>query len=127
MLIIGLIFGTSADGIDTVLCDINGEPPTVRAKTAHPFTKPYDPALRGRILDAFAPETGRVDEVTRLNADIGEAFAAATLELIAEAKLTPADIDLIGSHGQTVWHDVRPDGSAYATLQLGEGAILAER
>jgi anhydro-N-acetylmuramic acid kinase len=127
MLVIGLISGTSADGIDTVLCEISGAPPNVNAKIVHAFTKPYDPALRQRILDTFSPDTGHVDQVTRLNADIAEAFAASTLELIADAKLTPADIDLIGSHGQTVWHDVRPDGSAYATLQLGEGAILAER
>ena len=127
MLVIGLISGTSADGIDTVLCDINGAPPNVSAKIVHAFTKPYDPALRQRILDCFAPETGRVDEVTRLNADIAEAFAASTLDLIAEAKLKPSEIALVGSHGQTVWHDVRPDGTAHATLQLGEGAILAER
>lgn len=127
MLIVGLISGTSADGIDTVLCDISGAPPVLSAKIVRGFTYPYDPALRQRILDAFSPDTGHVDEVTRLNADIAEAFAAATLALIAEARLTPADVDLIGSHGQTVWHEIRADGSAYATLQLGEGAILAER
>lgn len=127
MLIVGLISGTSADGIDTVLCEIGGEPPVLSAKIVHGFTYPYDPGLRQRILDTFAPETGHVDEVTRLNVDIGEAFAAATLALISEAGLTPEDVDVIGSHGQTVWHEIRSDGSAYATLQLGEGAILAER
>lgn len=127
MFVIGLISGTSADGIDTVLCEIEGAPPHVTARIVRAFTKPYDPALRQRILDCFSPETGRVDEVTRLNADIGEAFAASSLELIAEAGLPPADVALIGSHGQTVWHEIRPDGTAYATLQLGEGAVLAER
>lgn len=133
MLIVGLISGTSADGIDTVLCEIVSAgaapdvPPVLSAKIVRGFTYPYDPALRQRILDTFSPDTGHVDEVTRLNADIAEAFAAATLALIEEAGLTPADVDLIGSHGQTVWHEIRADGSAYATLQLGEGAILAER
>ncbi|MEP7294266.1 MAG: anhydro-N-acetylmuramic acid kinase [Chloroflexota bacterium] len=127
MLIVGLISGTSADGIDTVLCDISGEPPVLSAKIVRGFTYLYDPGLRQRILDTFSPDTGHVDEVTRLNADIAEAFAAATLALIREAGLTPGEVDLIGSHGQTVWHEVRADGSAYATLQLGEGAILAER
>ncbi len=125
MRIIGLISGTSADGIDTVLCEIYGSPPS--AQIRHAFTRPYPPELRARVLNAFAPETGHVDEVCRLNADIGEAFAAAALDLIDEAGLIPADIDLIGSHGQTVWHEIRADGSAYATLQLGEGAVLAER
>lgn len=127
MLIVGLISGTSADGIDTVLCEIGGEPPVLSAKIVHGFTYPYEPGLRQRILDTFSPDTGHVDEVTRLNVDIGEAFAAATLALISEAGLTPEDVDVIGSHGQTVWHEIRPDGTAYATLQLGEGAILAER
>lgn len=134
MLIVGLISGTSADGIDTVLCDVAPlvddtatTEQRLTAKIVHGFTYPYDPALRQRILDTFSPDTGHVDQVARLNVEIAEAFAAATLALVAEAKLTPADVDLIGSHGQTVWHDVRADGTSYATLQLGEGAILAER
>ncbi len=125
MYIIGLISGTSADGIDTVLCDISGNSPS--AKVVHAFTQPYAPDLRQRILTAIIPERSRVDEITRLNADVGEAFADAVLKLIKEAGLTPDQIDLIGSHGQTVWHDVRPDGTVYATLQIGEATIIAER
>lgn len=127
MLIIGMISGTSADGIDTVLCEVSGAPPAVDARIVHAFTYPYAPEVRARVLAAIIPETSHVDEITRLNADVGEAFAAAALKLIGEAGLTPEQIDLIGSHGQTVWHDIRPDGSVYATLQLGEASIIAER
>ncbi len=127
MRIIGMISGTSADGIDTVLCEVSGEPPKLTANIVRAFTLPYPFYLRDRVLNAIVPGRASVDEICRLNADIGEAFADAAQNLIAAMGLTPDQIDLIGSHGQTVWHEVREDGSVYATLQLGEASIIAER
>lgn len=127
MFVVGLISGTSADGIDAALCELSGAPPQFTARLVHSLTVPYAPALRERVLAAFDPQTGRVDEVCQLNFDLGAAFADAALAVIEAAGITPADVDLIGSHGQTVWHMVQPDGRATATLQLGEPALIAER
>ena len=127
MLIVGLISGTSADGIDAALCEISGAPPQFAVRLLHSLTNPYAPDLRARVLAAFAPQTGRVDEVCQLNFDLGAAFAETALTVIEAAGISPADVDLIGSHGQTVWHMVQPDGRATATLQLGEPALIAER
>jgi anhydro-N-acetylmuramic acid kinase len=125
MHIIGLMSGTAADGIDAVLCQIDGAPPQLHARILAALTVAHPPALRRRILDACAP--GRVDALCALNFELGEAFAAAALEVLRHAKLTPADVDLIASHGQTVWHEVLPEGSVGSTLQIAEAAVIAER
>jgi anhydro-N-acetylmuramic acid kinase len=127
MIIIGLISGTSADGIDAALCELGGEPLHLQARVLKAMTKPYPAALRQQVLDACVPGMSRSDTICQLNYDLGEQFAAVALELIKEAGMTVADIDLIGSHGQTVWHSVLPDGTVNATLQLTEASILAER
>lgn len=125
--IIGLMSGTSADGIDAALCEIDGAPPRVNARIIQARGVPYPPDVQTRILLACRPESGTVDEICRLNAALGEAFASAVRDLIADVGLQPSDIDLIGSHGQTVWHDIALDGRAVATLQIGEAAVIAER
>lgn len=127
MLIIGLMSGTSADGIDAAICDLRGAPPTLQANIVHAITHPYPDGFQARILNACLPEHSRVDELCQLNFDLGELFAQAALQVIAAAGITPAAVDLIGSHGQTVWHMVQPDGRVSATLQLTEAALLAER
>lgn len=127
MLVIGLISGTSADGIDAALCEISGAPPRFTARVLHALTQPYPDALRARVLAAFNPQTSQVDEICQLNFDLGEAFAGAALAVIEAAGLSASAVDLIGSHGQTVWHMVQPDGRATATLQLTEPALIAER
>jgi anhydro-N-acetylmuramic acid kinase len=127
MLIVGLMSGTSADGIDAALCEISGEPPNLQARIVHGLSVAYPDGFQAQILAASQPDTGRVDELCRLHFALGELFAAATLRVIEASGRTPADVDLIGSHGQTFWHRVEPDGRVSATLQLTEAAILAER
>ncbi|PJF25326.1 MAG: anhydro-N-acetylmuramic acid kinase [Phototrophicales bacterium] len=87
----------------------------------------YPPDMRARILRACQSSTGHVDELCRLNVALGEQFADATLRLIAESGLRVDDVDLIGSHGQTVWHDVDASGQVTSTLQIGEASVIAER
>ena len=127
MYIIGLISGTSADAIDTAICEISGAPPHISTRIVHAITYPYLDGFQQRVLNAGLPDESRVDELCQLNADLGEQFASAALAVLTSAGLTPNDIDLIGSHGQTVWHMVEPSGEATSTLQLAEASIIAER
>ncbi|MCB9452873.1 MAG: anhydro-N-acetylmuramic acid kinase [Anaerolineaceae bacterium] len=127
MLIMGLMSGTSADGIDAALCEITGSPPAITVRMVHAASFPFAADFRHKIHAACWPETGRVDAICQLNFELGERFAGAALDTIAAAGLTPDQIDLIGCHGQTIWHQVEPDGRVSATLQIVEGAVLAER
>lgn len=127
MRIVGLISGTSADAIDAAVCAITGTPPHIQARIVHALTYPYPEGFQQRVLDTGLPEQSRVDEICQLNADLGEQFAAAALAVIEAAGLTVDDIDLIGSHGQTVWHMIAESGEATSTLQLAEAANIAER
>ena len=127
MLIIGLMSGTSADGIDAALCAITGAPPHLQARIVAAATQPYPPEFQQRILEACLPDRSRVDALCQLNAELGERFAGAAQHVIAQAGLRPAEVDLIGSHGQTVWHMVQPDGRVSATLQIAEASVIAER
>jgi anhydro-N-acetylmuramic acid kinase len=127
MLVVGLISGTSADAVDAAVCAIEGAPPQIEARIVHAITYAYPDGFQQRIHRACMPDQSRVDELCQLNADLGEHFAAAALAVISGAGLAVDNIDLIGSHGQTVWHMVDPSGRVTSTLQLTEAAIIAER
>ncbi|QPC80647.1 anhydro-N-acetylmuramic acid kinase [Phototrophicus methaneseepsis] len=127
MLVLGLMSGTSADGIDVALCDIQGQPSPLHARIIAGKTYPYDATLRQRILDNCDMQTSQVDQIAQLNVDIANIFADAIFTFCAEQAIDLAKIDLIGSHGQTLWHNVLPDGSVSASLQIGEASVLAER
>lgn len=125
MIIVGMISGTSADGIETAVVEINGTPPALTWTFINHLRVEYPAGLRDEIVKCFRPEYGTVERVCALNFQIGHAFADAALQAIAAAGLKPAQVDLIGSHGQTLWHI--PTGANASTLQLGEPAIIAER
>ena len=127
MIVVGLMSGTSADGIDAAVCEITGAPPQIEARILAATVYDYPAGLQARILAAGLPQQSGVDEVCRLNAVLGAHFAQAALDAVALAGLAPEAVDLIGSHGQTVWHDVADDGRVTSTLQIGEAAEIAER
>lgn len=126
-LFLGLISGTSADGIDAALVAFAGNPSaTSKPRVVATATTPYAPALREGILAlAHGGAAITLDELGRLDIEIGAAFAAAAQSLLAGAGIEPAAVRAIGSHGQTVRH--RPDASPPFTLQLGDPATIAER
>ncbi len=127
MKVIGLMSGTSADGIDAALVDFEGD--TFRLLAFR--QNPYVPGLRKRILAISSPGPSRLEEVARLHFLLGECFAEAAHAVAGEAGLPMDRIDLIGSHGQTILHLPEPvqegDRVLRATLQIGEPSVIAER
>lgn len=130
-LAIGLMSGTSVDGIDSALVAICGQGSDISVELRHFATYPIDAAIRQEIFQISMPESSDVSRICQLNFVLGEIFADAANRLVREAGLRNSDIDLIGSHGQTVHH--LPNSAAVgpvrtsSTLQLGEPAVIAER
>jgi anhydro-N-acetylmuramic acid kinase len=124
--VVGLISGTSADGIDAALVELEGAGETTQARLLDFRTRPFDPELRARVV---ALKDARADELLRVHYLLGEEFAQAALEAIVAARRDGLPVHLIGSHGQTARHHPRTEDSKgrAATLQLGEPAIIAER
>jgi anhydro-N-acetylmuramic acid kinase len=129
-LAVGLMSGTSVDGIDAALVEIPEEAPGSLALSAF-LTVEYPPVLREEILALCHRMVGGVDRVCALNVAIGDCFAEAALAVIAAGGRKPEEIAYIASHGQTVWHQPEPVAcggrSVVGTLQLGEAAVIAER
>jgi anhydro-N-acetylmuramic acid kinase len=122
-LIVGLMSGTSADGIDAVVAEIVGSGRQLRARVLAHVHRPFSSAMRQRILRLCLH--GTVAEICELNFVLGEQFARAALAVIRRAKCQPGDIAAIGSHGQTIHH--LPNARTPSTLQIGEAAVIAER
>lgn len=120
-LFIGLISGTSADGVDAVLVDFADRPRLLGALLA-----PYPARIRDRLL-ALAAGAGLTcaGELARLDVEVGELFAEAALALCRKTKVQPAQVTAIGSHGQTVQHGA--DQQPAWTLQIGDPSRIVER
>lgn len=135
MKVIGLISGTSMDGIDAALTEIKGRPPEIRIKLLDYLVHPYPSGLKERIREAASPVRSRADQICHLNFYLGHLFAEAALSLIQKSKVKAAEIKLIGSHGQTIYHLPHPIGEPgkygqleiRSSLQIGEGAVIAEK
>ena len=124
-LFVGLMSGTSIDGIDAVLVRIEGDSREAFAWSTIAFkTTAYDEGRRNMILDAT--EEGAPDTLCRLNSALGEWFAHAVCDVCEAASVETRELTAIGSHGQTVWHIPPTDDLRGATLQLGDAATLAE-
>jgi anhydro-N-acetylmuramic acid kinase len=126
MYVIGLISGTSMDAIDAALVELTHAGPTLRMRVRAFAMWPYSPALRAQVVALLPPHSGSTAEVCSVNVLVGEAFANAALRLVEQAGLLIDQVDLIASHGQTVYHQVAA-GAVRSTLQLGTPAVIAER
>lgn len=133
--IIGLMSGTSLDGLDVALCRLEGHGLETKLTLEHFTTVPYTDDVRQRIRQVFAggPD-GRVslEYLTLLNSWLGLLHADMVLSCLQEWQVPAAEVDLIASHGQTVYHapqhqHQRPDFAVNATLQLGDGDHVAVR
>jgi anhydro-N-acetylmuramic acid kinase len=129
--IIGLMSGTSADGIDAALVDVSGDPDQLVWETKAFVEVAYPQSVRQAILELCDVKTARVDTICAMNVALGEWFADAALAVCQKAGLAPKDIDAIGSHGQTIHHlpneMMVAERAVRATLQIGEPAVIAER
>jgi anhydro-N-acetylmuramic acid kinase len=120
--------GTSADAVDAVLVRFTGSGLDSRHEVLRYRETPLEPELRHEVLEIAGADTVAPERMMRLDAALGERYAAAVFELLAEAGLDARDVDAIGCHGQTVRHVPRAGGGGQAlTLQLGSAALLAER
>lgn len=125
-LYIGLISGTSIDGIDAVLVDFSVQP----LKTLATLTFPIPAALKQELHHLCTPLTQTtsldfIDELGQLDVQLGELFAEAALSLLQQTAYSSQDIKAIGSHGQTIRH--RPQLRYPFSLQIGDPNIIAEK
>jgi anhydro-N-acetylmuramic acid kinase len=129
--VLGLISGTSADGVTAVIADFTGTGVKATIDIGSYRTYPYLGALREEVFSLFDPRTSSVDRVCLMNFVLGEFFADCALRLISEEGLSPGEVDLIGSHGQTIYHipETRTVSgiATRSTLQIGEPVVIAER
>ena len=130
-LIIGLMSGTSVDGIDAAIVEITGHGLETAVDLLAFEAFPFPSGVPQRILALCHPDTGRVDDICEMNFYIGHLFAEAVKYILQKSGMHANDIALIGSHGQTIHHlpnDAATDSdvSHYpSTLQIGEPSVIA--
>jgi anhydro-N-acetylmuramic acid kinase len=123
--IIGLASGSSADGVDAALVELEGAGLDVRLRQVQGLHQPYGPDLRDWIRRASGPAPCEVRQVSRLHRILGETFAAAARNVADHASLSLQKVQCIGCPGHTVWHDA--EGRFPSALTLGMAAVVAER
>lgn len=127
--IIGLMSGTSLDGLDVALCRLSGSGPDTSVTLEQFATVPYEDNLKTDIRGIFAKRQIDFQPVCLLNAYIGRLHGQMVLDCLRTWNLTPADVDIVASHGQTVYHAPKSqhqqDKFPNATLQIGDGDHVA--
>ena len=131
LLVLGVMSGTSADGIDVALARISGAPPELSAKLLAHTSVGFPPTVRKEILRAAEQLPISSAALSQLNFRLGELFAEAVLTACREFRMSPRRVALIGSHGQTIFHQGPPvpclGRPTASTLQIGEPSVIAAR
>jgi anhydro-N-acetylmuramic acid kinase len=122
-LVVGLSSGTSFDGVDAAVVRISGRD-DVHVELVGFFFRPFERELRARIAEGPSMPAARL---ARLSFDLGEVFAEAALEAVRRSGVPLKNVCLVGSHGQTVFHDPPRPGRPGVTLQIGEADVIARR
>ncbi len=129
-LAIGLMSGTSGDGIDAAVVEIAGHGLMTKVKLKAFITLPYDDAVRNRLLLLAGGETGGSRELCAMHFLLGRLMADACLKACEEAFVSPKDISFVGSHGHTLYHaPIAADYLGYSvrgTLQMGEPSLISQ-
>ncbi len=120
-LFIGMISGTSRDGVDAAMVSFEQGQPKIHAA----LCAPYPPGLAAKLQQAvLAGQRPEDDILAELDQQLAEQFSATVHQLLKKAGIPAQEIQAIGSHGQTVWHD--PDGPRPESIQLGNPQLIAE-
>ena len=130
-LLVGLMAGTSLDGVDAALVRLAGPPTAPRVRLLEFISAPYPAVVRRRVLRVAAGEPVGAGEISQLNFLLGSLFADAALQVCRKAGVEPGRLAGIGSHGQTVFHQgsatLEAGHKTSSTLQIAEPAVIAER
>ncbi len=118
---IGLMSGTSLDGVDAVLVDFTNNKPTLVASYSHPFPD----TLKKELLETIQPDwQGSLFKIGSLDQKLGKLFSISVNQLLERTSIDKKKITAIGSHGHTLWHE--PNGEHPFSLQLGNANIISE-
>ena len=130
-LIVGLMSGTSFDGLDIALCRFQGWGLNTKVEILNFDTLPFNASLKEEIKSVFIKEMVSLQKVTLLNAKLGNYFGELVLQTLTKWKVDASQIDLIASHGQTIFHAPKAQhllaGQPNATLQIGDGDHIAQK
>lgn len=116
---LGMISGTSVDGVDAALCEFGER--SCRVVAAQTFA--YPPAIAERIRALIETGAGHLGEIGAIDVAVGRYFADCALALLRSARVAPSAVEAIGHHGQTIWHE--PDPPESFTWQLGDPNSVA--
>jgi anhydro-N-acetylmuramic acid kinase len=129
-IIVGLMSGTSADGVDVAVVKVYNSGTKTKVETLGWKTFAFDEGLKKMILRNSQPETSKVDEICRLNFLLAQIYVDSIFKTLDELGIKPSEVDLIGSHGQTIQHlpnEVEIFGyKVKATLQIGDPGVIAK-
>ena len=131
LLVLGLMSGTSADGIEAALVRISGAPPKLKSKLEGQASLPIPNPIRQKILQIAEGAAVPAAEISQLNFRLGHLFADAAIATCKKLRVSLKSLDLIASHGQTIFHQGPPvpflGARTSSTLQIGEPSVIAAR
>ncbi|PFI16756.1 anhydro-N-acetylmuramic acid kinase AnmK [Bacillus cereus] len=126
MYIVGLMSGTSLDGIDAALVRVNNYGVRTEIDMIEFITYPFPKDVEEEIIQSLSVDTSNVQLICSLNFKLGKLFADAVKEVCKKARLPLEQVDLIGSHGQTIYHQPTQEKNwVPSTLQIGEPSVIA--
>lgn len=126
MYAVGLMSGTSLDGIDAVLCEITGSQKSTKVKMIAFDTYEIPDDIKVKIKKACDPMQSGTDLICSLNFELGQLFAESVKAICRQADFELDHLDFVASHGQTIYHQpIADDTHVRSTLQIGEAAVIA--
>lgn len=129
--VIGLMSGTSLDGIDAALVNIKEDVADINVELIHFTSMDFQPPIKEELYKLCHPDTARLDNLSAMNMYLGECFAETSEKVITESGIPKEEVLLISSHGQTIYH--QPEGDKLggenvpSTLQIGDIGVIAEK